>query len=262
MGINRKIVVIGSGNLATHLAVALYRSGANITQIYSPTAQHAATLAALVEAEAVTAIASIRPDADCYIISVKDDAIPVVIEGMGHIGPNSVMIHTAGSVPLSVFNGTAAHYAVLYPMQTFTKGRKLDFTSIPCFIEGSDTFAMNEVRNIADSISHNVVPADSDSRRKLHLAAVFACNMVNHCYRLAERVLEGENIDFKLFAPLIEETADKIKELTPREAQTGPMVRGDMTVMNAQMRLLKDDTMRRIYQLMAESIYHDSNRTL
>lgn len=231
-------------------------------QVYSPTAQHAAALAALVEAEAVTTMASIKPDADCYIISVKDDAIPAVIEGMGRIGSNSVMIHTAGSVPLSVFNGKATHYAVLYPMQTFTKGRKLDFTSIPCFIEGSDTFAMKEVRNLADSISHNVVPADSDSRRKLHLAAVFACNMVNHCYRLAERVLEEENIDFKLFAPLIEETADKIKELTPREAQTGPMVRGDMTVMNAQMRLLQDDTMRRIYQLMAESIYHDSNGTL
>lgn len=259
MGLNKKIVTIGSGNLATHLTLALHKAGASVIQICSPNMQHAAELAEKVGAEAVTSFADVVSYADYYIIAVKDDAIPEVCAGLSHISGNSVVLHTAGSVPLAVFCGKAEHFAVLYPMQTFSKGRQVDFSSIPCFIEASDDFAMREVRSLAQSISHSVMTADSRRRRKLHLAAVFACNMANHCYRLAERVLDGEDIDFRLFAPLIEETALKIRYLTPKEAQTGPMVRRDMTVMNAQMQLLHDETMRGIYKLMAESIYRDCN---
>ena len=113
---------------------------------------------------------------------------------------------------------------------------------------------------MAESISEQVVPADSERRKKLHLAAVLACNLTNHCYRLAERVLEEEQTDFRLYLPLIEETARKVSFLSPHEAQTGPMVRYDTGVMDMQLRLLKDERTRQIYRLMAESIHEDYNK--
>ena len=168
-----------------------------------------------------------------------------------------MMIHTAGSVPMSIFQGKARHYGVLYPMQTFSKNREVDFRPIPCFIEASDAQTLDTIQQLAEGISERVVEASSERRRKLHLAAVLACNLTNHCYRLAERVLEEEQTDFQLFLPLIMETARKVTQLSPREAQTGPMVRYDTQVMERQMQLLSDERTRQIYRLMAESIHED-----
>lgn len=143
-------------------------------------------------------------------------------------------------------------------MQTFSKSRKVDFHPIPCFIEASSDEDLPIIRSLAESISDHVVDCDSEKRKKLHLAAVFACNLTNHCYRLAERVLQEENIDWKLYLPLIDETARKVSEMSPRDAQTGPMIRYDVEVMNRQLALIPDERTRQIYRLMAESIHADS----
>ena len=95
----------------------------------------------------------------------------------------------------------------------------------------------------------------------MHLAAVLACNLTNHCYRLAERVLESEQIDFRLFLPLIAETAKKVTMMSPKDAQTGPMVRYDQSVMQMQMSMLPDERTREIYRLMADSIHADAECT-
>lgn len=249
--------IIGSGNLATHLSVALHDAGFAIAQIYSPTASHAQRLADRVGAEAVSKAADIMPDADVYVISVKDDAIASVLSSLPAVRRDSVIVHTAGSVHIDILRGHAAHYAVLYPMQTFSLSRDVDFSEIPCFIEASDDYALNAVRGMAESVSRRVVELDSARRRKLHLAAVFASNMTNHCYRLAERILAEDGLDFSLLLPLIGETARKVTEMSPRDAQTGPMVRNDHTVMEAQLSLLHDERMQAIYRLMAESVYAD-----
>ena len=114
------------------------------------------------------------------------------------------------------------------------------------------------IRSLAESVSDHVVDCDSAKRKKMHLAAVLACNLTNHCYRLAERVLESEQIDFCLFLPLIAETARKVSVMSPKAAQTGPMVRYDLSVMEMQMEMLPDERTREIYRLMAESIHEDS----
>ena len=143
---------------------------------------------------------------------------------------------------MDVFKGHALQYGVLYPMQTFSKNRRVNFREIPCFIEASSPSALATIRTLAES----------------HLAAVLACNLTNHCYRLAERVLEAEQIDFRLFLPLISETARKVQTLSPKDAQTGPMVRFDQNVMQMQMAMLPDSRTREIYRLMAESIHDDA----
>ena len=253
-----KIVIIGSGNLATHLSLALSAAGEEIIQVFSRTEEHAKELAEKTGCHYTTSIEGIDKNADFYILSVKDDVISEIVASVCQKCPEAIFIHTAGSVPMDVFKGEANHYGVLYPMQTFSKHRQVNFRSIPCFLEASDEQTMCKIHSLAESISDKVVLADSEKRRKLHLAAVFACNLTNHCYRLAERVLQEEQIDWKLFLPLIEETAHKVTEMSPKDAQPGPMVRYDIGVMNRQLELIPDERTRQIYRLMAESIHKDS----
>ena len=271
-----QLVFLGSGNLATNLSLALKAAGEEIIQIFSRTKENAQALADKLHCASCTSINDIRTDADVYIFSVKDDALPSLIEqlsqhlnspsGAGGGDHNPILLHTAGSVPMSVFPETmhyelcTMNYGVLYPMQTFSKDRSVNFREIPCFIEASDNNTLEEIKTLASKISDHVLEMSSEKRRKLHLAAVFACNMTNHCYRLAEKVLEEEGIDFSLYLPLIQETANKVKELSPRKAQTGPMVRYDKTIMDAQIALINDERTRQIYRLMADSIHEDSTQ--
>ena len=254
------IVIIGSGNLATHLSLALKTAGETLTQVYSPTRQHAQELAAKLGCGSCNHIDEIDKNADLYILSIKDDALSNLAATICHNRPEAVFIHTAGSVPMDIFKPYARRYGVLYPMQTFSKHRQVDFRPIPCFIEGSDEQTLLQIRALAERISDKVVEVDSAKRRQLHLAAVLACNLTNHCYRLAERVLQEAQIDWQLFLPLIDETAKKVSEMSPKEAQTGPMVRYDVNVMNRQLELLPDERTRQIYRLMAESIHEDSSQ--
>ena len=254
------IVIIGSGNLATHLSLALKTAGETLTQVYSPTRQHAQELAAKLSCGSCDHIDEIDKNADLYILSIKDDALSNLAATICHDRPEAVFIHTAGSVPMDIFKPYARRYGVLYPMQTFSKHRQVDFRPIPCFIEGSDAQTLLQIRALAERISDKVVEADSAKRRQLHLAAVLACNLTNHCYRLAERVLQEAQIDWQLFLPLIDETAKKVSEMSPKDAQTGPMVRYDVNVMNRQIELLPDERTRQIYRLMAESIHEDSGQ--
>ena len=268
-----RIIFLGSGNLATHLSLALKAAGEDILQIFSRTQEHAQALADKLNCASCVSISDIRTDADVYIFSVKDDALPSLISQLSqHLTPNSqhpLFLHTAGSVPMSVFPSNtptpntqhpSPRYGVLYPMQTFSKDRSVNFREIPCFVEASDSNTLVEIKALASKVSDHVVEMSSEKRRKLHLAAVFACNMVNHCYRLAEKVLEEEGIDFSLYLPLIQETANKVKELSPRKAQTGPMVRYDKNIMDAQISLINDELTRQIYRLMADSIHEDSTK--
>ena len=249
--------MIGSGNLATQLSLALKDAGQEIVQIFSRTPAHAQTLAEQIGCPYTTSIGAILLDADVYILSVKDDALCALTAAVCGSRQQGLFLHTAGSMPMELFKGNALQYGVLYPMQTFSKTRRVNFREIPCFIEGSCAQALATIRSFSESISSHVVECDSEKRKKLHLAAVLACNLTNHCYRLAERVLEAEQIDFRLFLPLIKETARKVTIMSPREAQTGPMVRYDQNVMEMQMSMLPDARTREIYRLMAESIHED-----
>ena len=249
--------MIGSGNLATQLSLALKDAGQEIVQIFSRTEAHAQVLAEQIGSPYTTSVDAILRDADIYILSVKDDALSMLVSAVCHSRQQGLFLHTAGSMPMDLFKGHALQYGVLYPMQTFSKTRRVNFREIPCFIEASSAESLATIRLLSESISDHVVACDSEKRKKMHLAAVLACNLTNHCYRLAERVLEAEQIDFRLFLPLIEETARKVRTLSPKDAQTGPMVRYDQNVMQMQMAMLPDDRTREIYRLMAESIHED-----
>lgn len=250
-----KIVLIGAGNLATHLGKALHAAGHDMVQVFSRTMQSAETLASLLDAEPLTDMAQVRDDADVYIFSVKDSALEQLISQLCG-GEKKVFLHTAGSMPMSVFRGKALHYGVLYPMQTFSKQREVDFSIIPCFIEANDEFALKQIEGLAGQISHRVFQLSSEDRKYLHLSAVFACNFANHCYAASQKLLQQHGIPFDVMLPLIDETAAKVHGMTPKEAQTGPAVRYDENVIGKQIQLLENQPyFQKIYDCMSKSIH-------
>lgn len=271
-----KIVLIGAGNLATHLGKALHAAGHDMLQVFSRTMQSAETLASLLDAEPLTDIAQVRDDADVYIFSVKDSALVQLVaqlcrheaDGLGEDGAvnalrkakkgehERVFLHTAGSMPMSVFKGMAQHYGVLYPMQTFSKQREVDFSIIPCFVEANDEFAQKQIEGLAREISGRVYQLSSEDRKYLHLSAVFACNFANHCYAISQELLEEHGIPFDVMLPLINETAAKVHEMKPKDAQTGPAVRYDENVIDKQSKLLENHPhFKKVYDSMSKSIH-------
>ena len=271
-----KIVLIGAGNLATHLGKALHAAGHDMLQVFSRTMQSAETLASLLDAEPLTDIAQVRDDADVYIFSVKDSALVQLVaqlcrheaDGLGEDGAvkalrkakkgehERVFLHTAGSMPMSVFEGMAQHYGVLYPMQTFSKQREVDFSVIPCFVEANDEFAQKQIEGLAREISGRVYQLSSEDRKYLHLSAVFACNFANHCYAISQELLEEHGIPFDVMLPLINETAAKVYEMKPKDAQTGPAVRYDENVIGKQSKLLENHPhFKKVYDSMSKSIH-------
>lgn len=271
-----KIVLIGAGNLATHLGKALHAAGHDMLQVFSRTMQSAETLASLLDAEPLTDIAQVRDDADVYIFSVKDSALVQLVaqlcrheaDGLGEDGAvnalrkakkgehERVFLHTAGSMPMSVFKGMAQHYGVLYPMQTFSRQREVDFSIIPCFVEANDEFAQKQIEGMAREISGRVYQLSSEDRKYLHLSAVFACNFANHCYAISQELLEEHGIPFDVMLPLINETAAKVHEMKPKDAQTGPAVRYDENVLGKQSKLLENHPhFKKVYDSMSKSIH-------
>lgn len=249
-----KIVILGAGNVATHLARALHHAGHEILAVYSKTLEHAQEVATSVNAVATSCVDTL-PRAEVYILSVKDDALREVLVNLTTTHPNALCLHTAGSVPLSVYKGIVAHGGVLYPMQTFSKSVPVDFQKLPLYIEATDPETRSLVRNLAQSLSENVTELSSEDRRYLHLAAVFACNFTNHCYALAEEIMGKVNLPFSDLLPLIEATTSKLHTTPPQKGQTGPAVRRDETVMAAQTALLSgDERMQQIYKILSESI--------
>ncbi|MGN1375267.1 MAG: Rossmann-like and DUF2520 domain-containing protein [Prevotella sp.] len=250
-----KIALIGAGRLATNLGRALFESGHDIVQVYSRTMQSAAQLALTVDAEPTDSVESVTDEAQVYIISVKDDVINDLATRLCRGRDKAVFIHTAGSVSIDIFKGKARNYGVLYPMQTFSKDKRVDFREIPCFIEADNDSAFEVIKTLSDSVSQYTYTLDSASRRHLHLAAVFACNFVNHCYAISEEILSECGIPFNVMFPLIDETASKVHLMSPKLAQTGPALRYDKTVIHAQSEMLADNPLfRRIYETMSTSI--------
>lgn len=247
-----KIVFIGSGNVATHMATALEASGNEIVQVYSRTPDNAALLARRVGAEPIDNIGDIYCAADLYIFSLKDDALPGIIAQMPPTA--GVWVHTAGSIPISVLSPHKER-GVLYPLQTFSRDREVNFWDIPVFIEGDRAETTALLRDLAEMISGNVHLLSGDKRRVLHLAAVFACNFANHMYTLASEIVGEEEIPFHLLNPLITETAAKVSVMDPRRAQTGPAVRVDEKVIQRHLELLSDPLKRQIYSLLSKSIH-------
>lgn len=251
-----KIVFIGAGNLATRLSLAMQRVGMQIGQVYSHTEASARQLATRLGCPWTNDLSALQEDGDLYVFSLKDTVLSDVIS---KVKPNNGMwVHTAGSMLMSVFEGYAQRFGVLYPLQTFSKGRNVNFDVIPIFLEANTDKNADYLKNIASALSENVRFMSSEKRRSLHLAAVFACNFTNHIYTLSYKLLENESIPADVLLPLIDETVSKIHSMPPAAAQTGPAIRYDENVINKHLAMLDDPDMQAIYRLLSQSIHKEA----
>jgi len=251
------IVLLGSGNVATHLSKALDHARHNILQIWSREKAHAKTLADEFGVPYTDTLDDLDRNADLYIISVVDDAISELIGRLAALDdvPDGTFVHTSGSTSIDVFRESFANYGVFYPLQTFSKTKEVDFRDTPVLLEASDIFQLDLLKKIAFSISDRVEVATSAQRKSLHVAAVFACNFTNHLYSIAQQLLEDNDLDFDLIRPLIKETADKIQIHSPMEVQTGPAIRGDLSILKDHMKFLDDSKeWQEIYKLLSDRL--------
>lgn len=253
-----KVVFIGAGNVATHLAVELYRHSFDIIQVYSRTMESASALAQKIHATPITDIALIDNSAHLYIFSLKDSVLEDIVSQVPLNG--GLWIHTAGSIPMDVFQKYASRFGVFYPFQTFSKGREVDWLKVPVFIEANESGNLDILRSVAKQISGKVAELSSYDRRYVHLTGVFASNFTNHMYTLSKQFLNHVNLPFDISLPLIDETAAKVHALSPEDAQTGPAVRYDENVINKHLDLIEDENIRQIYKLISENIYKTNKR--
>lgn len=248
-----RIVIIGSGNVATHLAFALKAAQMEVIQIWSNQYHNAVILANQVGAKAIHHLNEIDETADICILAVKDDAIAAVADQLAGFG--GIVLHTSGSVNMDVFTSKVNDYGVFYPLQTFSKGKAVDFKVIPICIEAKDEHILKNIKQLAKQLSNTVVEVDSEKRQILHLAAVFACNFANHLYALSELLLKRNDLDLDLLRPLIMETAVKVQDAQPINVQTGPAIRNDEQTLKKHERLLSNEPqLLNIYQTLSESI--------
>lgn len=249
-GNEKDIVILGAGNVATHLAINLSRQ-AHISQIYNHNIKGAQELATQVGAEAIDNLRALDPHAGLYIISVKDDAIATIAEYMKGFG--GLWAHTSGSVPMSALSPISDTYGVFYPMQTFSKYVGVDMAKVPIFIEGSSENVTEHLKEYASLISSKVYEADSERRARLHIAAVFACNFTNRLWDISANLLKKIGLEFDTMQPLVEAMLTKACAVTPHEGQTGPARRKDMKIIKKHLEMLEGED-KELYSILSDSI--------
>ncbi|MBE7628369.1 Rossmann-like and DUF2520 domain-containing protein [Tenacibaculum piscium] len=243
-----KIVIIGGGNVAIHLANAFYKTKkVLLTQMYARNIQQ---IIHLKERVAITDNINLLADADIYIIAVSDDAISEVSSKINK--QNSLVVHTSGSVSLNSLQNNGRK-GVFYLLQSFSKDKKINFDEIPFCLEAQNNDDFKLLESVAKSIGKKTYPISSQQRKTLHVAAVFVNNFTNHLYKIGDDICKEHRVPFEILHPLIEETALKIQKLSPEKAQTGPAKRNDTQTIANHLELLNKEQ-QTIYQLITSSI--------
>jgi predicted short-subunit dehydrogenase-like oxidoreductase (DUF2520 family) len=244
-----KVVILGSGNVGRHLFKAFKNnSEIEITQWYSRNIKDIHPYSDFVE---ITDQLDKLVLADIYILAVSDDSIHDLSNQLSF--SNRFVCHTSGSKSKNELN-QKNRAGVFYPLQTFTKEIEVDFSKIPICLESSNSEDMITLKKISKTLGCSYYETDSNQREKLHLAAVFVNNFTNHMYTIAKDITDKSKIDFNILKPLISETVNKIYKLDPKEAQTGPAIRGDNKTINKHLASLENEKHKELYKLITDLI--------
>lgn len=248
---------VGSGNVATHLAHGLSNIGIEIVEVYSVNPENANRFASRLNCSVAKDPDNLK-EVDLIIIAVPDSKIEEV--AVKFHGARSMVVHTSGITSMNSLGGNIS-YGVFYPLQTFSLQKDVDLKDVPFCIEANNKDNFNLLFELASRLSTNVKRLDSENRKILHLTAVMVNNFSNHLYHLAFDILKENNLDFDFLIPLIQETALKVKDIHPADAQTGPARRQDISSMKEHLRMLDSfPEFREVYKLLSEQIkkkYHE-----
>ena len=249
------ITIIGSGNVAQHLIKAISKTATlELVQVF---ARNVDSIIHLIDSEKITNDISQLKNADLYIISVSDDAIQSVSNSL--FFSNKLVAHTSGSVAMEELSDNNRK-AVFYPLQTLSKKKEVDFTTVPLCIEAQNETDLHLLTEVAQQLSNHVYIVDSEQRKSLHVAAVFVSNFVNHLYKIGSDICTEHNVPFEILKPLILETAKKVQIMEPNEAQTGPAKRNDTSTINKHLTILTDENQKDIYKILTKSIIDNGKK--
>lgn len=248
-----RISFAGAGKVASSLSAELLAKGHKIQQINSPGREKGEKLAGMSGA-VWSDILEYKSDTDVIIVAVPDNLLQSVL---AHIqcGSETIVVHTAGSYGTEVFPPSISRCGVFYPLQTFSEGRKVEFSAVPVFIETADPWAQHVLKNIAGSLGCRVFDSDIEHRRLLHIAAVFVSNFANYMFTSGERIAARAGYTADLLKPLITETVNKALENGPANSQTGPAVRYDYNTIEKHLNLLSfSPELQMVYEEISRSI--------
>ena len=250
-----RISFIGSGNVATHFALAMYNRGHVIEQIYSRDLSHAQHLADRVVAEPINSFDQLRPTSNVYIIAVTDDALYDVVLDL-HLN-DALVLHTSGAVPIKVLKKTSSRYGVIWSPQSFVRDVAVEYNQLPFCIEGSDEETEKEIAEFIGMISPYIYHTTFKQRQYLHLSSVFVNNFSNALYAVAQQLCKRHKIDFEILYPLIMTTAKRVQWGDVKYQLTGPAVRGDEKTLDAHRKLLaKDPDLLNLYNELTNILQH------
>lgn len=260
-----KVSIIGTGQVAYHLAQRLKQVGIDIVYIYGrqlDKAQQLAMQVQAVQAQAINDLSSfscehLATSQHIIIIAVADRAIESIMQQLAPHLSHALVVHTSGSTHIDVLKQYYARVGVFYPLQTFSFGREIDWQTTPLLLETANDDDKTLLHDIAQKMSAVVYDYDSQQRFALHLSAVIACNFSNLCYDLAKQILDSQAVDYQLLFPLILETAQKASQFEPQQVQTGPAKRGDTAILQRHQMMLKQlqrDDIAQLYAMMSEMI--------
>jgi predicted short-subunit dehydrogenase-like oxidoreductase (DUF2520 family) len=251
-----KIAILGAGNVAWHLAPALEDAGHEITEVYARDIEKAAQITERVySAEPKDDLDFSESKAQIFILAVKDSAISELADAI-ILPEESILIHTSGAMSQDILGySSASHAGIMYPLQSFTKGRKMDLDEVPFLLEADDQETLQKLKILAKSLSPLVYVIRSKDRMAIHVAAVFASNFTNHMLRISEEVMRRQGLDFEMLKPLIIETLSKSLQLGAKNAQTGPAIREDYETMEEHHHFLNyNEQVAEIYRLISQDI--------
>ncbi len=232
------ISIVGSGNVATHLALALHDAGCTVHQVLSRSFEHAQMLARRVDAQPIDRWQRLDEDADVYLLAVTDDALYDLALDLRL--PSALVLHTSGSTPLTVLKPISRRHGVVWSPQTFVRDIAMDYRRLPLCIEGSSPEVEVEMEELMSLVSPCIYHLDHEQRRQAHLAAVWVSNFVNALNATAQDLMARNGLDFDMLRPLAEQTLRKWDYGNLWLQQTGPAIRHDEKTLNAQRRLLLD----------------------
>ena len=247
-----RIVILGSGNIATHIGKAFHTCGHDMVQVYSRNKTHAHALASVLAAD-VVAIEDVIDDADLYVIAVADAAIEQVVSQLSETLAGTV-VHCSGATHMNMLD-KFRHYGVIYPLQSLRKDVDTCLENIPFAVEANTESETNRLLELMQPLSPLSFLCNSEQRLALHVAAVFVNNFSNILFQIAYDILQGQQLSFDLLKPIILETAQKVQNQLPFEVQTGPAQRGDIQTIQTHLQFLtKSPHWLKIYQQLTEEI--------
>jgi Uncharacterized conserved protein len=247
-----KIVIIGTGHVATILGRKILAAGHEILQVFGRNRLYAEALAETLSTTYTTDKSHLDFSADIYIIAVSDTAIAEVAGALPL--DKKLVVHTAGSVSKEVLKPCSRNYGVLYPLQSLRREMTV-LPEIPFLVDGNTEDDRALIADFAGTLSNQVQYAGDEQRLKLHVAAVIVSNFSNHLYTLAQQFCMQEKVDFNMLLPLITAIAERLYQFSPFEVQTGPAIRRDEATIQKHLEVLQQhESLKELYIVFTKSI--------